>query len=507
MTVLDELLERFKALEATLVECDRQLAQRDRQLAERDATIAALERRVAELEERLNRYSGNSSKPPSTDSPAQREERRNRNAARGKRSCKKQGAQPGHKGHKRALIPPEQVTEVVVCAPESCDCGLELDVSHDVAVHREQVVELPPITPVVTEYRLHRRQCAGCGQIHVGQRPAGAPPGGFGPRVTSLAAMLTGAFHLSRRSAVALLRDVFGVGMSTGALSNCERRAAAALETSHEEARAHVQSAEARHIDATTWYTKSTRAAVWVVATSLVTLIAMTANASRAALLGIVGRITGRIVVDRATVFNCWEGDQRQTCWAHLLRYFEGMAQRDGPAGQVGTALCTLTLAMFSIWHDFKRGTITRAELQATLKTARGDPKPEVFVERFRAVLDYGRVCGDRAVEGTCRDILERHWDSLWVFLEVDDVEPTNNHAERELRSTVKWRQTSFGSQSERGNRFAERIMTASRTLRKQARPLYPFLHDTLAAHWSEQPKPSLLAQPTQADQAVAVAA
>lgn len=207
---------------------------------------------------------------------------------------------------------------------------------------------MPPVTPTVTEYRPHRRQCAGCGQEHVGQRPADAPPGGFGPRLTAVAATLTGAFHLSRRSAVVLRRDLFGVRMSTGALSSCERRVADALEKSHDEARAHAEAAPSRYIDLTTWYTLASRSAVWVVATAVVTLITMTANASRAALLTIVGRITGRIVGDRATVFNCWQGAQRQTCWAHLLRCFEGMAQRDGPAGHVGTALCNLTLAMFS---------------------------------------------------------------------------------------------------------------------------------------------------------------
>jgi len=341
----------------------------------------------------------------------------------------------------------------------------------------------------------------------VGQRPEGAPPGGFGPRLTALAASLTGTYHLSRRASVALVGDVFGIHMSTGTLSGCERRVAAALDTSYEEARAHVQNAESRHIDATTWYTKAARSSVWVVATAVVTLLAMTATASRAALLNIVGRVTGRVVVDRGTVFNCWQGAQRQTCWAHLLRYFQGMAERDGEAGKVGSALCTLTLAMFSLWHDFKRGDITRKELQATLRSPRGEPRPEIFVERVRAVLDYGMVCGDRAVQGTCRDIIDKHWESLWVFLDVDGIEPTNNHAEQELRSTVRWRQTSFGSQSERGNRFAERIMTASRTLRKQRRPLYQFLCDTLDAHWSGRAKPMLLPEAHASTSAVLEAA
>jgi len=72
MTVLDEVLARLKVLENALAERDHQLAERDRQLVERDARITLLEVRVAELEEELRRNSSNSSRPPSSDSPAQR---------------------------------------------------------------------------------------------------------------------------------------------------------------------------------------------------------------------------------------------------------------------------------------------------------------------------------------------------------------------------------------------------------------------------------------------------
>jgi len=507
--MLDQVLERLTALEAVLAERDSQLAERDQQLAERDQQlaerdrqlaegnerIAALERRVAEFERLLGRNSSNSGLPPSSDAPAVRLERRERAVTRGKGSGKKRGAQLGHKGHKRQLFAPEDVTEVVTCAPTSCGgCGEDLDASHDVAVQRDQVVELPPVRPLITEYQLHCRKCAACGLATTGKRPAGAPPGGYGPRLTTFAAMLTGAYHLSRRRAAALLRDAFGIRMSTGALSKCEHRVSEALADSYEEARQHVQEAETRHIDASTWYTNANRSAVWVVATTLVTLFAMTASASRAALMSIVGRITGRVVVDRATVFNCWTGDKRQTCWAHLLRYFEGMAQqRDGPASQVGLTLCNLTFAMFSIWHEVKKGTMTRGQFQAAMHEPHGEQEPKAFTERFRDVLRYGEICGHPATEGTCRNILENHWDALWVFVDVDLVEPTNNHAEQEVRSTVKWRQTSFGAQSERGNRFAERIMTVSRTLRKRHAPLHEFLHDVVDATWAGRTRPALV--------------
>jgi transposase len=58
----------------------------------------------------------------------------------------------------------------------------------------------------------------------------------------------------------------------------------------------------------------------------------------------------------------------------------------------------------------------------------------------------------------------------------VPGVEPTNSHAQRELRAFVMWRKRSFGSQSERGCRFAERIMTVTHTLRKQKRHVLAYL-------------------------------
>ncbi|MDP1961518.1 MAG: IS66 family transposase, partial [Reyranella sp.] len=360
---------------------------------------------------------------------------------------------------------------------------------------QEQVVELPPVVAEVTEYRLERHHCSLCGETTEGVRPADAPKGGFGPRLMAFAAMLTGVYHISRARTVQLLRDGFGVRISTGALSTCERRVTDALAASHGEAQRHVEAAATRYVDATTWFSNGARAAVWVVATATVTLLAITAQASRKALLGLIGRVTGRVVCDRATVFNVWTGSSRQTCWAHLLRYFEAMSQRDGPSARIGERLCTMTLAMFSLWHDFKRGELTRAALRAAIHEPRGQPEPQVFTERVREVLTEGTTCGHLETEGTCRNLLDKHWEALWTFIEVDDVEPTNNHAERELRSTVMWRQRSFGSQSERGDHFAERIGTVARTLRKQQRPLHAFLVDSLETAANGRPAPTLVLQ------------
>ena len=81
----------------------------------------------------------------------------------------------------------------------------------------------------------------------------------------------------------------------------------------------------------------------------------------------------------------------------------------------------------------------------------------------------------------------------LWTFVDVPGLEPTNNFGERCIRHAVMYRKTSFGTQSEEGSRFVERIFTATTTLKLQGREVLVFLTETLAAHRRGSRGPSLL--------------
>jgi transposase len=82
---------------------------------------------------------------------------------------------------------------------------------------------------------------------------------------------------------------------------------------------------------------------------------------------------------------------------------------------------------------------------------------------------------------------LLKEMDSLWVFLEENDVEPTNNRAERALRFGVIWRKRSNGTQSDKGNRWVESILTLKQTCRIKNLPVFPVLVDAITAHFKEQ--------------------
>jgi len=88
----------------------------------------------------------------------------------------------------------------------------------------------------------------------------------------------------------------------------------------------------------------------------------------------------------------------------------------------------------------------------------------------------------------------QKHGASYIRFITTPGIEPTNNHAERELRAFVMWRKRSFGTQSDRGNVFAERLMTVAHTARKQGREVLPFLTACCEAHLAGTHAPSLFA-------------
>ncbi len=172
--------------------------------------IATLECAVAELKEQLRRNSQNSSKPPSSDEPHV-----NRKPPK-EPSGRKPGGQPGHPRHRRALVPLERVNEVVVCKPTHCRrCGQRVE-GTDAQPLRHQVMEVPPITPQVTEYQVHRLCCVRCGITTCGQLPSGVPVGSYGPRLAGLVALCSGAYRMSKRKVASFCRDALGVPVAVG---------------------------------------------------------------------------------------------------------------------------------------------------------------------------------------------------------------------------------------------------------------------------------------------------
>jgi transposase len=474
-----DLERRIAELEAEVAAKDARIAEQDARIAELNAKVEALMRQVAELTERLGRNSGNSNVPPSSDPPGARDQRRSK-PSKGKR----RGGQPGHRGSRRALLPAERVDDFVDFFPSQCEhCCETLPKTPDPHAERYQVTELPAPEPHTTEYRRHGVDCPRCGERTVAPYDASKIPSSpFGPRLMSAAALLTGVYHLSRRKTVELLADLVGVRISLGAVSAVEARVSEAVAPAVQEACEHVVNAPVKHTDGTSWLQAGVMLSLWTIATTCATVFKIVANGRADTLKPLYGQLRGILVSDRATALNFWAMERRQICWAHLLRKFVSFEERDGPAGQFGRDLLQYTGILFEYWHQYRDGDVSREQLRTWMAPVR---------EQFEALLERIAAADILGVSGSCADILE-HRAALWTFVDRAGVEPTNNHAERELRAFVLWRKRSFGTQSERGNRFAERLMTIAHTARKQGKNVLEFLTACCVAQLDGGRQPSL---------------
>jgi transposase len=282
----------------------------------------------------------------------------------------------------------------------------------------------------------------------------------------SLVALLTGLYHLSRRRAQSLLDDVLGVSLSLGAISAVEARVSEAVAPVVDEAWKEVADADVKHTDGTTWLQAGTAMVLWTIATATATVFKILADGAKDTLQPLFGELKGILVSDRAAALTFWAMVDRQICWAHLLRKFVAFSERDGPAGVIGRDLLAYAGILFEYWRDHRDGKLTRECFAAWMVPVR---------QQVEAILEKAVALKIKGLSGSCADIL-LHRAALWTFVDRDDVEPTNNHGERELRAFVLWRKRSFGTQSQRGNLFAERLMTIAHTARKQRKNVLAFL-------------------------------
>ena len=151
----------------------------------------------------------------------------------------------------------------------------------------------------------------------------------------------------------------------------------------------------------------------------------------------------------------------------------------------MGRAGLEVVECLFADWWTFRRGEVDRSGLQARV---------ERIARELQGVLEQGSSCADSKAANFCANLLVIY-PALWLFTTLEGIEPTNNHAERVLRSGVLWRKNAFGSHSPAGCRFVERMLTVVQTLRLQKRPVLDFLYRAIIAHRSGQPSPQLLGE------------
>lgn len=442
----------------------------------RDAVLALVlvfERRIAVLEARLGRDSSNSSRPPSSDGPEVK-----RGVPRPP-SPRHRGGQKGHPKHQRVILPPDQVIDH---KPPHCGhCQTPL-VGEDPEPIIEQVIDLPVVMRQVIHHRRHTLACPRCQALTTAD-PVLEAARGFGPRLQAATAYFSGVGRLGKRAIRQLLADLHGIPIALGSVSNLEARTSLALQPIHDEALAHVRGLDA-NVDETTWKQGLEKAWLWVAVTKAVTAFLIRRHRDRGAFDDLVGPTPGVMTTDRYSVYAHLDDAKHQVCWAHLRRDFQAMIDRRDRGSGTGEELLMYAEILAEHWPEVREGRRSRGWFaQEILPWLR---------EEVRHLLDQGSRCGRLKTAVVCRELLAIE-ASLWSFASREGVEPTNNAAERAVRHAVCWRKTSYGTDSERGSRFVERMLSVVARCRSQGRDVMDFLIQAITAGPDHSARPSIL--------------
>ena len=449
---------------------------KDTYIKQLEEEIIQLKKRIEELERLLGMNSKNSSKPPSSDPPGVTV------ALPRKLRRKKRGARKGHQPHLRELMPEKFIKNRIPLKPDACTCGSTNIEKTDEEPMRHQIVDIPPIEPQVTEYVQHFFRCKDCGELIYKPLPDDVKRQYFGPGVLAIVAVLTGMLNVSKRKALAMINQVFSIPMSLGGLSNCEGQLAKALEQPYNEVAQHLRAQQTAHADETGWSRGNLQKGwLWTLCCSTAAFFMVQAHRGQDAAKKLLSTFAGTLHCDRWSGYNRFAG-LRQLCWAHLKRDFKSLSEAKGNMGRIGSDLFTLAKQILHMRKRVRDGTLLWQTFQHRMKP---------LIEQVEALLEEGADSGE-TLAGQCRRIFNLR-QYLWTFVYDARVEPTNNMAERTIRQAVLWRKGSFGTQSERGARYVERILTVCATCRLQGRSVIEYLRSICHCHLNGITVPSLI--------------
>lgn len=444
------------------------IAQLQMTVATQQEQIVTLTSRVSALEARLKQDSHNSSKPPSSDPPTHKP------VSLRQKSGRKPGGQAGHPG--RTLTLSDTPDVVVTHTPSCCaGCGADLADAPPCHVERRQLVDIPPLTLVVTEHRGERKVCSGCGHVTSAGFPASVlQPVQYGPRVQALSVYLLDYQLLPVLRASELLRDVLGAGLCPATLLSFASKAACALQPACAQMIAALQAAPVVHCDESGARVDGTLHWLHVASTSLLTHYGIHKKRGTAGMDAshILPHFAGVAVHDGwASYFKY--GCRHALCNAHHLReliaVYEAAPQQQAWAQGMQTLL-----------RDGKRA------VEAAQQQGQSCLSAETLADltgRYKTLVQEGYAANPppppqphkkgKPRQSKARNLLDRlhtHEEATLRYLHDFAVPFDNNQAERDVRMLKVQQKISGGFRTIEGAEGFCRVRSYISTLRKQNR-------------------------------------
>ncbi|MCX7120727.1 MAG: IS66 family transposase [Gammaproteobacteria bacterium] len=336
---------------------------------------------------------------------------------------------------------------------------------------------MPILKLNVTEYQLQKGCCENCRSNHIAPLPKGITWGITGPRLTGFMSDLITKYGLSRREQKGFLSEHFNFNISLGTVFNKQKIVNAALLYPVSELLPIVKQSASVHSDETGHNRDGKNQWMWGFISNTAAHFSIHASRGKKVLRAMMGDFKNIVVSDRYAAYNIFDSSQRQMCWAHLKRDFTKLSEKENKiVARIGKNLLQSESAFFKIWHEFKSEKISRDELLRQTKPIR---------QRIGELLEQGSYT-DPILKAArfCKNLLQ-NFNALWTFLETEDVEPTNNHAERSLRPSVIWRKKYFCTRSNYGTEYVARSASINMTCRLQQKSSFKFLCNLLQDYFS----------------------
>jgi transposase len=418
---------------------DQQIAELKEQLIQALTVIEKVKKQnellKAEVEE-LKRAGKRQATPFARRKLVEKPKRPGRKAGQGKFSRREQPAPKRIDRTKRARL-------------HGCpECGSRLREIHK---HEQYVADIPKIRPIITRYVTYSGYCGDCHKRVRSRHPeqisqaTGAAGVMVGPRAKALAADLKHRLGGSYGKVSETLNDAFGLQVTRSGWCQADQRLAETARPVYQELIEVVRASSVVHVDETGWRIGTLSAWLWVFTNREATVYAIRDNRSSDVVVEILGEeFKGILATDCFVAYD----DKRlsawikQKCLAHLLRDLGEMEEsKTGRAVHFAQELTS----------------VLREALE--LKAKRPGLDPGLFSQRALALearLD-ALISSQRRLKDSDNvrfaKRLRKHRSHLLRFLYVNDLDATNNLAERMLRPAVITRKTNGCNRTDRGAR------------------------------------------------------